>query len=384
MWANWAVITTNSSPAANRDHEALHAALVLARRGLGSAWPNPAVGCVLAREDLDGRIIGRGWTQPGGRPHAETEALSRAGALTQGATAYVTLEPCDHQGETPPCTEALIAAGVTRCVIAIEDTDPRVSGAGIRRLANAGVETQLGLFEQEARHRNAGFLMRVTKGRPLITLKTATTLDGRVATAKGQSKWITGAPARAFAHGLRAENDAIMIGIGTALADQPSLTCRLPGMEDRSPVRIVADSTLRLPVESPLVETAGDVPTWVVTVKSADQDKRQALEAKGIEVIEVAAGNDGRPDLIAVVMELGGRGLTRLLVESGGDLAAALIKHDLADRLAWFRSPKLIGGDGKGAVAAFGIEAIAEAPAFVRDSITDAGDDVLETYRRAI
>ena len=384
MWANWAVITTNSSPAANRDHEAMHAALVLARRGLGSAWPNPAVGCVLAREDLDGRIIGRGWTQPGGRPHAETEALSRAGALTQGATAYVTLEPCDHQGETPPCTEALIAAGVTRCVIAIEDPDPRVSGAGIRRLANAGVETQIGLFEQEARHLNAGFLMRVTKGRPLITLKTATTLDGRVATAKGQSKWITGAPARAFAHGLRAENDAIMIGIGTALADQPSLTCRLPGMEDRSPVRIVADSTLRLPVESPLVETAGDVPTWVVTVKSADQDKRQALEAKGIEVIEVAAGNDGRPDLIAVVMELGGRGLTRLLVESGGDLAAALIKHDLADRLAWFRSPKLIGGDGKGAVAAFGIEAIAEAPAFVRDSITDAGDDVIETYRRAI
>ena len=384
MWANWAVITTNSSPAANRDHEAMHAALVLARRGLGSAWPNPAVGCVLAREDLDGRIIGRGWTQPGGRPHAETEALSRAGALTQGATAYVTLEPCDHQGETPPCTEALIAAGVTRCVIATEDPDPRVSGAGIRRLANAGVETQIGLFEQEARHLNAGFLMRVTKGRPLITLKTATTLDGRVATAKGQSKWITGAPARAFAHGLRAENDAIMIGIGTALADQPSLTCRLPGMEDRSPVRIVADSTLRLPVESPLVETAGDVPTWVVTVKSADQDKRQALEAKGIEVIEVAAGNDGRPDLIAVVMELGGRGLTRLLVESGGDLAAALIKHDLADRLAWFRSPKLIGGDGKGAVAAFGIEAIAEAPAFVRDSITDAGDDVLETYRRAI
>ena len=384
MWANWAVITTNSSPAANRDHEAMHAALVLARRGLGSAWPNPAVGCVLAREDLDGRIIGRGWTQPGGRPHAETEALSRAGALTQGATAYVTLEPCDHQGETPPCTEALIAAGVTRCVIAIEDPDPRVSGAGIRRLANAGVETQIGLFEQEARHLNAGFLMRVTKGRPLITLKTATTLDGRVATAKGQSKWITGAPARAFAHGLRAENDAIMIGIGTALADQPSLTCRLPGMEDRSPVRIVADSTLRLPVESPLVETAGDVPTWGVTVKSADQDKRQALEAKGIEVIEVAAGNDGRPDVIAVVMELGGRGLTRLLVESGGDLAAALIKHDLADRLAWFRSPKLIGGDGKGAVAAFGIEAIAEAPAFVRDSITDAGDDVLETYRRAI
>ncbi|MDP6263620.1 MAG: bifunctional diaminohydroxyphosphoribosylaminopyrimidine deaminase/5-amino-6-(5-phosphoribosylamino)uracil reductase RibD [Rhodospirillales bacterium] len=361
----------------------MRAALGLARRGLGSVWPNPAVGCVLAREDLDGRVVGRGWTQIHGRPHAETEALTRAGDLSRGATAYVTLEPCDHQGKTGPCSEALIAAGIKRCVITLEDPDPRVSGAGIRRLAEAGIETLTGPCEQEARHLNAGFLMRVTQGRPMITLKTATTLDGRVATAKGQSQWITGAPARAFAHGLRAENDAIMIGIGTALADQPSLTCRLPGMEDRSPLRIVADSNLRLPLDSPLVETAGDVPTWVVTVKSADQDKRLALDAKGIEVIEVEAGDDGRPDLRAVALELGGRGLTRVLVESGGDLAAALIKLDLADRLAWFRSPKLIGGDGRGAVAAFGIDAIAEAPAFVRDSISDAGDDVLETYRRA-
>ena len=383
MWANWAVITTKPSQPTHRDNEAMRAALGLARRGLGSVWPNPAVGCVLAREDLDGRVVGRGWTQIHGRPHAETEALTRAGDLSRGATAYVTLEPCDHQGETGPCSEALIAAGIKRCVIALEDPDPRVSGAGIRRLAEAGIETLTGPCEQEARHLNAGFLMRVTQGRPMITLKTATTLDGRVATAKGQSQWITGAPARAFAHGLRAENDAIMIGIGTALADQPSLTCRLPGMEDRSPLRIVADSNLRLPLDSPLVETAGDVPTWVVTVKSADQDKRLALDAKGIEVIEVEAGDDGRPDLRAVALELGGRGLTRVLVESGGDLAAALIKLDLADRLAWFRSPKLIGGDGRGAVAAFGIDAIAEAPAFVRDSISDAGDDVLETYRRA-
>ncbi|HJO74849.1 MAG TPA: bifunctional diaminohydroxyphosphoribosylaminopyrimidine deaminase/5-amino-6-(5-phosphoribosylamino)uracil reductase RibD [Rhodospirillales bacterium] len=377
------MITTKPSQPTHRDNEAMRAALGLARRGLGSVWPNPAVGCVLAREDLDGRVVGRGWTQIHGRPHAETEALTRAGDLSRGATAYVTLEPCDHQGETGPCSEALIAAGIKRCVIALEDPDPRVSGAGIRRLAEAGIETLTGPCEQEARHLNAGFLMRVTQGRPMITLKTATTLDGRVATAKGQSQWITGAPARAFAHGLRAENDAIMIGIGTALADQPSLTCRLPGMEDRSPLRIVADSNLRLPLDSPLVETAGDVPTWVVTVKSADQDKRLALDAKGIEVIEVEAGDDGRPDLRAVALELGGRGLTRVLVESGGDLAAALIKLDLADRLAWFRSPKLIGGDGRGAVAAFGIDAIAEAPAFVRDSISDAGDDVLETYRRA-
>jgi len=384
LWANWTVIATNTSPTANRDNETMRAALGLARRGLGSVWPNPAVGCVLAREDLDGRVVGRGWTQPGGRPHAETEALSRAGEQAQGATAYVTLEPCDHQGETPPCSEALIAAGIKRCVIALEDPDPRVSGSGIKRLAEAGVETLIGLCDQEARHLNAGFLMRVTEGRPMFTLKTATTLDGRVATVTGQSTWITGAPARAFAHGLRAENDAIMIGIGTALADQPSLTCRLPGLEGRSPLRIVADTTLRLPVDSPLVNTADDVPTWVVTVKGADQEKRQALEAKRVEVIEIAAGDDGRPDLRAVALELGGRGLTRVLVESGGDLAAALIKHDLADRLAWFRSPKLIGADGRGAVAAFGIDAIAEAPAFVRDSITDAGDDVLESYRRTL
>lgn len=361
----------------------MRTALSLARRGLGNVWPNPAVGCVLVREDLDGHVVGRGWTQAGGRPHAETEALSRAGNQAQGATAYVTLEPCDHQGETPPCTKALIAAGIKRCVIAMEDPDPRVSGSGIQRLKDAGVETSTGLYDDEARHINAGFLTRLTLGRPLFTLKTATTLDGRVATAKGQSKWITGAPARAFAHGMRAENDAIMIGIGTALADEPSLTCRLPGMEDRSPVRIIADSTLRLPPSSPLVETAKDIPTWIVTVKGADQGKRKALETTGIEVIEVDAGDDGRPDLKALAAELGNRGLTRVLVESGGELAAALVKQDLVDRLAWFRSPKLFGGDGRGAVAAFGIDAVAEAPAFARDSISDAGDDILETYRRA-
>jgi len=362
----------------------MRAALSLARRGLGTVWPNPAVGCVLMREDLGGRVVGRGWTQQGGRPHAETEALTRAGDLANGATAYVTLEPCNHQGETPPCTEALINAGITRCVIAIEDPDPRVAGSGIKRLDEAGIDTGTGICADDARHLNAGFLTRITKGRPLFTLKTATTLDGRVATRKGQSQWITGAPARTFAHGLRANHDAIMIGIGTALADHPSLTCRLPGMADKSPVRIVADTSLRLPVDSPLVDTARDVPTWVITVSGADAEKRQALEGRGVEVIEVEAGADGRPDLTAVAAELGQRGLTRVLVESGGDMAAALIKHDLADRLAWFRSAKLIGDDGRGAIAAFGIDAVAEAPVFVRDSISDAGDDVLETYRRAV
>ena len=361
----------------------MRAALSLARRGLGNVWPNPAVGCVLVREDLYGRVVGRGWTQASGRPHGETEALARAGDEARGATVFVTLEPCNHEGETGPCTEALVSAAVKRCVIALQDPDPRVSGTGIKYLKEAGIVVDVGLCEEEARQLNAGFLMRTTLGRPLFTLKTATTLDGRVATRKGQSQWITGAPARAFAHGMRADHDAIMIGIGTALADEPSLTCRLPGMEEKSPVRIVADSHLRLSPTSPLAKTAADVPTWVVTAKRPDKTKRKALEALGVQVIEAETGGDGRPDLGVVAAELGRRGLTRVLVESGGDLAAALVKHDLIDRLAWFRSPKLIGDDGRGAVAAFGINAVAEAPAFARDSILDAGEDVLETYRRA-
>ncbi|MBC8338786.1 MAG: bifunctional diaminohydroxyphosphoribosylaminopyrimidine deaminase/5-amino-6-(5-phosphoribosylamino)uracil reductase RibD [Rhodospirillales bacterium] len=361
----------------------MRSALALARRGLGTVWPNPTVGCVLVRDDLNGQIVGRGWTQVHGRPHAETEALVRAGDLAQGATAYVTLEPCDHEGETPPCSVALIEAGIKRCVIALEDPDPRVSGAGIQRLRDAGIMTETGLCREDARTLNAGFLMRITQGRPLFTLKTATTLDGRVATARGNSKWITGAPARAFAHGLRADHDAILIGIGTALADDPALTCRLPGMEDRSPVRIVADSSLRLSPESQLAQTARSVPTWVVTMVGCDKVRRTALESLGVTVIEAEAGEDNRPDLTWFAAELGRRGLTRVLVESGGDLAAAMVKADLIDRLAWFRSPKLIGGDGRGAVAAFGIDAVAEAPTFARDSLSEAGDDILETYRRA-
>ncbi len=206
------------------------ATLALARRGLGSVWPNPAVGCVVTQDNLP---VGRGWTQPGGRPHAETEALARAGDKARGATAYVTLEPCDHQGETPPCSEALIAAGIGAVVIAVEDPDPRVSGRGIQRLRDAGIRVATGLGADEARRLNAGYFLRMTEGRPLFTLKTATTLDGRIATRTGDSRWVTGETARAFGHRMRADHDAVMIGIGTALADSPRLTCRLPGLEDR-------------------------------------------------------------------------------------------------------------------------------------------------------
>jgi len=365
----------------------MRAALALARRGLGRVWPNPAVGCVLVREDLGsdgrGRVVGRGWTQPGGRPHAETEAVRRAGTLARFSTAYVTLEPCNHRGETGPCTEALIAAGIERCIVALEDPDPRVAGAGLTRLRAAGIAVSEGVCAEEARELNAGFLMRVASGRPLFTLKTATTLDGRVATAKGESKWITGEGARAFAHGLRADHDAVMIGIGTALADAPALTCRLPGLADRSPLRIVLDSRLLLPLDSPLAATAKRLPVWLYAGAGAEPAKRQALAAGGVTVIDAENGGDGRPDLGWVANDLGRRGLTRVLVESGGRLAAALLKRDLIDRIAWFRAPKLIGGDGLGAVAAFGISGLAEAPAFALESIAAAGADVLETYHRA-
>ena len=208
----------------------MRAALALARRGLGRVAPNPAVGCILVR---DGIVVGRGWTQPGGRPHAETEALRRAGAAAAGAVAYVTLEPCAHHGSTPPCADALIAAGVSRVVVAIEDPDPRVAGRGLARLTAAGISVETGVCADEAGRLNAGFLKRIEHGLPLVTLKLATSLDGKIATHAGESQWITGEDARARGHLLRAQTDAIMIGSGTAQIDNPLLTCRLPGLEDR-------------------------------------------------------------------------------------------------------------------------------------------------------
>ncbi|MBM3580896.1 MAG: bifunctional diaminohydroxyphosphoribosylaminopyrimidine deaminase/5-amino-6-(5-phosphoribosylamino)uracil reductase RibD, partial [Alphaproteobacteria bacterium] len=225
----------------------MRSALALARRGLGNVWPNPAVGCVLVREadsgeqagGRAGRVVGRGWTQPGGRPHAETEAIRRAGADTKGTTAYVTLEPCAHHGVTPPCVDALIAARVARVVAAIDDPDSRTAGRGLARLKESGIEVARGVGAAEAAEINAGFFLRVREGRPLVTLKLASTLDGRIAAANGESRWVTGTEARARAHRLRAEFDAVMIGSGAARVDDPELTCRLPGFAGRQPVRIV-------------------------------------------------------------------------------------------------------------------------------------------------
>ncbi|MDE1147910.1 MAG: bifunctional diaminohydroxyphosphoribosylaminopyrimidine deaminase/5-amino-6-(5-phosphoribosylamino)uracil reductase RibD [Azospirillaceae bacterium] len=366
-----------SNPADDVAH--MRAALALAARGLGRCWPNPAVGCVLVK---DGHVVGRGWTQPGGRPHAEVVALAQAGNAAEGATAYVTLEPCSHFGKTPPCADALVAAAVARVVVAIGDPDPRVAGRGLDRLRAAGIEVSLGLLEEEAYLVTEGFLRRVTEGRPLVTLKLATTLDGRIATRSGESQWITGPIARSWGHRLRATHDAIMVGIGTALADDPELTCRLPGLEDRSPVRIVVDTRLRLPLTSRLVRSARQTPVWVATLSGGDAARRRAFQECGVEVIDIDADADGLMPLPAVLAALGARGLTRVLVEGGAQLAASLFKADLVDRLEWYRAAKVIGGDGTAAAVGFGLERLDGAPRFTCVDVRPAGDDKAESYRR--
>ncbi len=355
----------------------MRVALALASRGLGVVWPNPAVGCVLVNGES---VVGRGWTQPGGRPHAETEALLRAGIHADGATAFVSLEPCNHHGETPPCTEALIEAGIARCVIALTDPDPRVSGQGISKLTEAGVAVVTGILTREAEALNAGYLKRVVDRRPLITWKVASSLDGRIATGGGHSQWITGEPARRRAHLLRAEYDAVLIGSHTAIVDRPRLTCRLSGLEARSPVRVVADSRLQLPLTDPLVTEAGETPTWVLTLAGSDKARRDAYQTSGGKVIEVPADENGRLDLNAALIELGGRGLTRVLVEGGGRLAASLLDAGLVDRIEWFRAPSVIGGDGIGAAAALGLDRVDLAPRFERVDSISLGEDVLESY----
>ena len=358
------------------DRRFMAAALALARRGLGSVWPNPAVGCVIVR---GGRIVGRGWTQPGGRPHAETEALARAGEAARGATCYVTLEPCAHRGETGPCAEALIRAGIARAVVALADPDSRVDGRGIAALEAAGVTVTRDCMIDEARAANAGFLSRVERGRPLVTLKTATSLDGRIAARTGDSRWITAALARARGHLLRATHDAAVVGGATAVADDPALTCRLPGMADRSPVRVVIDGAARLPAGHRLLANAAAQPTWILSTPALlGRERRAAYARTGACVVEVATGADGRTDLRAALEALAARGLTRVLVEGGGRLAAALLRAGLVDRIAWFRAPALIGGDGVPALAGLEVDRVAGAPRFARASAVLVGPDLVE------
>ncbi len=356
----------------------MDAALALARRGLGTTWPNPSVGCVLVK---NGRVVGRGFTAPRGRPHAETLALAQAGGAARGATAYVTLEPCSHWGKTPPCAEALIAAGLARVVTGARDPDPRVNGAGLAKLARAGIAVTEGVRRQEAAKVLAGFASRVMRGRPYVTLKLASTLDGRIATNSGESRWITGDAARRTSHALRGRHDAVMVGAGTVASDDPDLTCRIEGFRSIPIVRVVVDSHLRTSLTARVIATARESPTWMITRRDADPARVQAFEAAGATVLPTAAGPAG-VDAVAALAELGRAGITLLLVEGGAQLAASLLRDDLIDRIAWFHAPAIIGGDGWPAVQCLGVERLAGAPRFRRRSSRVLDGDMLSMFEK--
>jgi diaminohydroxyphosphoribosylaminopyrimidine deaminase/5-amino-6-(5-phosphoribosylamino)uracil reductase len=368
-----------SSSQGHEDERWMRVAIRIGRRGRGRVAPNPAVGCVLVR---DGRLIARGWTQPGGRPHAEAVALARAGAAARGCTAYVSLEPCAHHGQSPPCAEALISAGVARVVIAAHDPDPRVDGRGARLLREAGIDVREGVLAAEADADLAGFKGRVETGRPWVTLKLATTLDGQIATASGESKWITGAGSRHMVHALRAQHDAILTGVGTVLADDPMLTCRLPGMANRSPVRVVLDSRLSTPVSSAVVATARDIKTVIIATRAGSAEAERALVESGAEVVRVDAGDTGLVAPDAALKVLGDRGTTRVFVEAGGKIATSFLAVGRVDEVIWFRAPMLIGGDGIASLHSLSIAGLDDAPRFERVETRTVGEDLVETYRR--
>ncbi|TNC52108.1 bifunctional diaminohydroxyphosphoribosylaminopyrimidine deaminase/5-amino-6-(5-phosphoribosylamino)uracil reductase RibD [Rubellimicrobium rubrum] len=346
-------------------------ALALGRRGMGRVWPNPAVGCVIVR---GGRVLGRGWTADGGRPHAETQALAQAGDA-RGATAYVTLEPCAHHGRTPPCAEALVASGVARVVVAVGDPDPRVAGRGIAILQAAGIAVTTGVREAEARADHAGFLRRVTEGRPWLTLKLAASLDGRIATATGESQWITGPAARARVHALRARHDAVLVGAGTARDDDPLLTVR--GMGERpQPVRVVLSRDLRLPLDGQLARTARAVPLWLLHAAGADAAPWEALGVRCLPCPVEA----GTLDLRGALEVLAAQGITRVFCEGGGQVAASLLDGDLVDELVLFQAGVALGAEGRPMLGALGIERLAEAPRLRLAGMEAIGGDVMSRW----
>jgi diaminohydroxyphosphoribosylaminopyrimidine deaminase/5-amino-6-(5-phosphoribosylamino)uracil reductase len=363
------------------DQRYMRLALALGRRGQGRTWPNPAVGAVVVK---DGVIVGRGWTQPGGRPHAEPEALGRAGEAARGATLYVTLEPCSHFGKSPPCVDAVIASGISRVVSAIEDPNPEVAGKGHARLRAAGIAVDVGLCAAEAARDHAGHFRRIRDNRPHVILKLALSADDKIASAGHKPLPITGELARIQVHLLRARCDGILVGIGTVLADDPLLTCRLPGMEARSPVRIVLDRALRIPGDSRMVHSARATPLWVMTSETAEAAAAMKLGAAGAQVIRIPT-DLAKPglDLAATLRALSGKGISRLLVEGGARVAASFVAAGLTDEIWLLRGPGTVGADGVPALDAMPLAAITQSPTFrVRASET-LDRDSLTIYERA-
>lgn len=355
------------------DDRWMRLALALGARGLGKTWPNPAVGCVIAK---NGRVLGRGWTGDGGRPHAERIALAQAGDAAKGATAYVTLEPCAHTGKTTPCADALVDAGIARVVAACDDPDPRVAGKGFDRLRAAGIDLRTGLLEAQAQQANIGFLTRVMQNRPAVTLKLANSLDGKIATSTGESQWITGDASRAYVHFLRATHDAVMVGRGTSVADDPSLNVRLNGLEDRTPVRVILDQNLSTPADSQLGRTAKDTPVWMchgAGAKSAGWDRTAAT------LIECAI-EGGTLSLSDTLSKLAGKGITRVFCEGGGKLAASLIREGYVDRLITMTAGVAVGADGTPNLGAMGVRTLAQAPRFKLISQRCFGADLMAEW----
>ncbi len=352
-------------------------AISLGRRGLGQCWPNPSVGCVIVQGS---RIVGRGRTALGGAPHAETEALKQAGDLAKGATAYVTLEPCAHQGRTPPCANALVAAGVARVVVGSGDPDPKVNGKGIAILQSAGIEVTTAVLQDKADALHAGFFKRVTKGRPWLTLKLASSFDGRIATATGESQWITGPEARRMVHAMRAQHDAVLVGGGTARADDPTLTVR--GMGDvPQPVRIVASRTLDLPLSGNLAATAKDIPVWLCHGSEASPDLCSAWQGLGANLLECDT-RAGQLDPISILQTLGQSGLTRVFCEGGGAFAAALLKAGLVDEVIGFTAGMAIGAEGLPSLGNTGLTRLYDAQRFRLIETRAVGEDILHRWQR--
>jgi len=363
------------------DRRFMELALTLGRRGQGRTWPNPAVGAVVVKE---GVVVGRGWTQPGGRPHAEPEALRRAGEAARGATLYVTLEPCSHVGKSPPCADAIMAAGIARVVSAIEDPNPEVAGQGHARLRAAGITVDIGLGALEAAHDHAGHFRRVRDKRPHVILKLAVSSDDKIGAAGRKPVAISGEAAKARVHLLRAQCDAILVGIGTVLADDPLLTCRLPGMEPQSPVRVVLDRSLRIPGTSKLVHSARETPLWVMTSNLSEAPAAMKLGAAGAHVIRVATTTTPPPglDLAAVLHALSEKGITRLLVEGGARVASSFVAAGMVDEVWLLRGPDAVGTDGIAALDALPLTAITQSPAFKRSASETLQEDTLTIYER--
>lgn len=361
----------------------MRVALGLARRGAGNTWPNPNVGCILLR---DGLVVGRGWTREGGRPHAEAVALAQAGPAAAGAIAYVTLEPCAHHGLTPPCAQALVNAGIRGCVIGATDPDPRVNGGGVAILQAAGIPVLQGVCEPEARWAMRGFLHRVVLSRPWVTCKLATSLDGRITAADGRSQWITGPEARAHGHLLRARHDLILVGSGTLRSDDPLLTCRLPGLEGRSPVRAVAASGRDLPLDRKLFARAeaggaGKPPVWLLHGASLGHDLAVELESRGVRCLPVASPD--RPDPPGILAALAREGITRVLLEGGAAMATSFLHAGLVDSLAWYRAGHVLGSGGLAGFGSLPPVDLTGRPGWRREDMQELGPDVLETFVRA-